>query len=251
MAKIIFLTGAGISVPSGLQTFRHSPGASEPLWENYSIEDVAMFKGFIKDPLTVHNFYNNRRREINNALPNDAHKIIAELQQSHDVLVVTQNIDNLHEKAGTKNIIHLHGKHNTFKCLSCNHYFIHDDNWGVNNTCPSCTSPFSQVRPDIVWYEEGINLKEYYFIEDSISEADIFIQVGTSAKVSTVKNLYKKAKRRKRVEINMERTHRNIYEFHHYYIGSADFALPLFNKDIEEILNNEKKSIRKLVYPFV
>lgn len=250
MAKIVFLTGAGISAPSGLQTFRRSPGEHEPLWENFSVEDVAMFKGFIKSPETVHHFYNKRRYEINNALPNEAHRVIADLQKKHDVLVVTQNIDNLHEKAGSHNVIHLHGTHNTLKCLSCNHHFNHDNDWTINDTCPSCSVNFSQVRPDIVWYEEGINLKEYYFVEDSISEADIFVQVGTSAKVSTVKNLYKKAKRRKRVEINMERTHRNIYEFHHYYIGSADFGLPAFSQDIEEILKYEQRAIKKLVHPF-
>lgn len=249
MAKIVFLTGAGISEPSGLKTFRGSSNSVIPLWEEHSIDDVATFKGFVSDPLKVHHFYNQRRYDINNAKPNQAHFSIAELEKDHEVLVATQNIDDLHERAGSSNVIHIHGKHNTFKCLECGHRFIHNHNWSINDKCNSCGAIFSKVRPDIVWYEEGVNLKEYYFVEDSISDADIFVQVGTSAKVSTVSKLYRKAKRRKRVEINMERPHRNPYEFHHYYIGSAEFGVSAFCDDIEKILEYTN-SIKRLVHPF-
>lgn len=249
MAKIVFLTGAGISVPSGLKTFRNNSNNGIAFWEEYDVDEIATFKGFLDDPFKVHNFYNNRRLEINKALPNQAHLSIAELEKKHEVLVATQNIDNLHEKAGSSNVIHIHGKYNLFRCLKCSHKFIYNDNWSINDTCPKCKTSFDQVRPDIVWYEEGINLKEYYLIEDSIADADIFVQVGTSAKVSTVNKLYKKAKRRKRVEINMQRVHKNIYEFHNYYIGSAEFGVPAFCNDIDEILKYSK-SIKKLVSPF-
>lgn len=249
MAKIVFLTGAGISAPSGLNTFRKNAGSHEPLWDKHSIEDVAMLKGFIKNPALVHDFYNQRRLEINAASPNDAHKAIASLQAHHDVLIATQNIDNLHECAGSENVIHIHGKHNTFKCLSCSHKFIYNTTWTISNSCTQCGALFDRVRPDIVWYDEGVNFKDYYFVEDTISEADIFVQVGTSGQVSTVNRLHRKAKRRKRVEINMERTHKNIYEFHHYYIGSAEYGLPAFCEDIDKILEYGT-SIKKLVKPF-
>lgn len=249
MAKIVFLTGAGISAPSGLNTFRKSPCLNEPLWDTHTIADVAMLKGFIKNPTLVHDFYNQRRLEINAASPNDAHKAIADLQTNHDVLVATQNIDNLHERAGSENVIHIHGKHNTFKCLSCSHKFIHNTSWTISNSCQQCGALFDQVRPDIVWYEESVNLKDFYRVEDTISEADIFVQVGTSGQIVTISKLYRKAKRRKRVEINMERTHKNIYEFHHYYIGSAEHGVPAFCEDIDKILQYGH-SIRRLVLPF-
>lgn len=249
MAKIVFLTGAGISAPSGLNTFRKTVGSHEPLWDKHCIEDVAMLKGFIENPTRVHDFYNQRRLEINAASPNDAHKAIANLQNHHDVLVATQNIDNLHERAGSENVIHIHGKYNTFKCLSCSHKFIHNTTWTISNSCQQCGALFDRVRPDIVWYEESVNLKDYYRVEDAISEADIFVQVGTSGQVSTVNRLHRKTKRRKRVEINMERTHKNIYEFHHYYIGSAEYGVPAFCEDIDRILEYGN-SIKRLVSPF-
>lgn len=249
MAKIVFLTGAGISAPSGLNTFRKTAGSHEPLWDKHRIQDVAMLKGFIENPTRVHDFYNQRRLEINAASPNDAHKAIANLQNHHEVLVATQNIDNLHERAGSENVIHIHGKYNTFKCLSCSHKFIHNTTWTISNSCQQCGALFDRVRPDIVWYEESVNLKEFYGVEDAVSEADIFVQVGTSAKIKTISKLYRKAKRRKRVEINMERTHKNIYEFHHYYIGSAEYGVPAFCEDIDKILEYGN-SIKRLVSPF-
>ncbi|MDQ6757230.1 MAG: NAD-dependent deacylase [Bacteroidota bacterium] len=171
---IVVLTGAGISAESGLKTFRDSDG----LWMGYNVEDVATPGAFKKNPELVLDFYNMRRKDVASALPNAAHKGLAELEKNFDVTIVTQNIDDLHERGGSTNVIHLHGE--IFKMRSVADankiYEIRDEiNLG------DLAEDGSQLRPHIVWFEEPVPM-----IEKAIkimTEADIFILVGSSLQV--------------------------------------------------------------------
>lgn len=169
--KLVVLTGAGISAESGLKTFRDSDG----LWEGYNIEDVATPRAWKKDPRLVLEFYNYRRRNVLEAKPNAAHFGLAELQNDFDVTIITQNIDDLHERAGSKNVMHLHGE--IFKMRSEKNaqliYDIKGDiHWG------DIAPDGAQLRPHIVWFEEPVPM-----IEEAVpvvQAADIFVVVGTS-----------------------------------------------------------------------
>jgi NAD-dependent deacetylase len=169
--KLVVLTGAGISAESGLKTFRDSDG----LWEGYDIEDVATPRAWRKNPQLVLDFYNNRRRKVLDARPNAAHYGLAELEKKYDVTIITQNIDDLHERAGSSNIIHLHGE--IFKMRSERNeeliYEIRGD-MRIGDTAEDG----AQLRPHIVWFEEPVPK-----IEEAIpvvNRADIFVVVGTS-----------------------------------------------------------------------
>lgn len=169
--KLVVLTGAGISAESGLKTFRDSDG----LWEGYNIEDVATPRAWRRDPQLVLDFYNMRRRAVKEANPNQAHYILAELEQHYDVQIVTQNIDDLHERAGSTNVLHLHGE--IFKMRSEEDedlvYEIYND-ISLGDTAADGT----QLRPHIVWFEEPVPK-----IADAIpvmQSADIFVLIGTS-----------------------------------------------------------------------
>jgi len=172
--KIIVLTGAGISAESGLKTFRDSDG----LWMGYNIEDVATPRAFTRNPSQVLDFYNMRRREVASANPNAAHTGLAELEQSYDVTIITQNIDNLHERAGSTNVLHLHGE--IFKMCSCNNksitYDIYEDMLPYKNAPDG--SPY---RPAIVWFEEEVPMIPV--AAELMASAEIFILVGTSLQV--------------------------------------------------------------------
>lgn len=172
--NLIILTGAGVSAESGLKTFRDSDG----LWMGYDVQEVASPQGWQKNPELVLDFYNQRRKEVAKALPNPAHKGIADLQDNFNVSIITQNIDDLHERAGSKNVIHLHGE--IFKMRSENDentfydalYDIYLGHKGVDG---------SQLRPHVVWFGEPVPM-----IEEAakiMSTADIFILTGTSLQV--------------------------------------------------------------------
>ncbi len=169
--KLVVLTGAGISAESGLKTFRDSDG----LWEGYDIEDVATPRAWIKNPGLVLEFYNYRRREVAKAQPNAAHIGLAELQENFDVHIITQNIDDLHERAGAKKVLHLHGEIFKMRCEKYEDliYEIRDD------IKPGDKSEKGfQLRPHIVWFEEPVPM-----IEEAMNitkTADIFAVVGTS-----------------------------------------------------------------------
>lgn len=169
--KLVVLTGAGISAESGLRTFRDSDG----LWEGYNVYEVASPRGWAKDPELVLNFYNMRRRDIAEAQPNAAHYGLAELEQDFDVTIITQNIDDLHERAGSTNVLHLHGE--IFKMRSVRDAFTTYEIRGdikLGDTAPDG----SQLRPYIVWFEEPVPMIET--AADIASMADIFVVVGTS-----------------------------------------------------------------------
>lgn len=169
--KFVVLTGAGISAESGLKTFRDSDG----LWESYSIYDVATPRGFAKDPALVLDFYNMRRKDVANALPNDAHKGLAELERDFDVHIITQNIDDLHERGGSTNVMHLHGE--IFKMRSVknvnNIYEIKGD-----IKVGDLAADGGQLRPHIVWFEEQVPMIEKAV--DVMATADLFAVIGTS-----------------------------------------------------------------------
>lgn len=169
--NVVVLSGAGISAESGLQTFRDSDG----LWEGYRIEDVATPRAWKKDPQRVLEFYNYRRREVSKAQPNDAHIALAELEKEHDVWIITQNIDDLHERAGSTRVLHLHGE--IFQMRSVKDettiYPIRED-IRLGDLAPDG----GQLRPHIVWFEEPVPA----FTEAILlaEKADLFIVVGTS-----------------------------------------------------------------------
>ncbi len=179
MKNLVFFTGAGISQESGIKTFRDSDG----LWEGFDVNQVASIEGFHKNPELVLNFYNQRRRQLLTAQPNEAHYTIALLEDQFNVTVVTQNVDDLHERAGSKNIIHLHGE--LLKSRSVNNsnriYFCNSDiNFG------DVDAYGDQLRPHIVWFGEMVPMLEYAI--RICSEAEIFVVVGTSLQVYPAAN---------------------------------------------------------------
>jgi NAD-dependent deacetylase len=169
--KLVVLTGAGISAESGLKTFRDSDG----LWEGYAIEDVATPRAWRKNPQLVLDFYNMRRRAVLNAQPNDAHKGIAALEADYDVQIITQNIDDLHERAGSTNVMHLHGE--IFKMRSEHAYHMVYPITGDINLGDTAEDG-AQLRPHIVWFEESVPMIEHAI--PVMEEADIFVLIGTS-----------------------------------------------------------------------
>lgn len=180
MKKIVVLSGAGMSAESGINTFRDAGG----LWEQYPVEQVATPEGYARDPELVTNFYNERRKQLLSVEPNEGHKLVAELEKDYEVTVVTQNVDNLHEKAGSSNVIHLHGEL-TKVCSSKdpnNKKFIKElspDHYEVK--MGDLAGDGSQLRPFIVWFGEAVPEIEHAI--QYVSKADIFIIIGTSMNV--------------------------------------------------------------------
>lgn len=171
---LVVLTGAGISAESGIKTFRDSDG----LWMGHDINDVATPGGFAKNPALVLDFYNQRRREVRKANPNLAHKGLADLEDIFEVTIITQNIDDLHERGGSKNVLHLHGE--IFKMRSCTNStkifnILNDISVG------DFAEDGSQLRPHIVWFEEDVPMIETAV--DVVRNADIFVVIGTSLQV--------------------------------------------------------------------
>lgn len=175
MKRIVVFTGAGISAESGIRTFRDSGG----LWENYAIEDVATLQAWFKNPELVLEFYNQRRRQVIKATPNAAHLALVELEKLFEVTVITQNIDDLHERAGSTCVVHLHGEimkaRSTFNPSLI--YSIQSDSILLGDRCEEG----SQLRPHIVWFGEAVPMMEKaMFITE---RADIFMVIGTSLAV--------------------------------------------------------------------
>ena len=170
--KLVVLSGAGISAESGIPTFRDSNG----LWEGYDVMEVATPEGWRKNPALVLDFYNQRRKRALEVLPNRGHEIIAELQNHFDVTVVTQNVDNLHERAGSKKVIHLHGS--LFESRSCADESLVYPISGWELKMGDVCEKGSQLRPNIVWFGEMVPLMDV--AASHASEAEIFVVVGTS-----------------------------------------------------------------------
>lgn len=178
--KIVFLTGAGMSVESGFKTFRGNDG----LWENYPVDQVASHEGWLNDPTLVTNFYNMLRKKLYAAEPNEGHKLIKRLEEKYDVCVITQNVDNLHERAGSTKVIHLHGE--LTKVCSSNEPY--DDRYIIDLPADNCevtpgtkAGDGSLLRPFIVFFGESVPMIEPAAVE--AQSADIFVIIGTSLNV--------------------------------------------------------------------
>ncbi len=176
MKKLVVLSGAGISAESGLKTFRDSDG----LWEGYDVYEVATPRGWNKNPQLVLDFYNMRRKDVTKAIPNKAHVVLAELEQHFDVHIITQNIDDLHERAGSSKVLHLHGE--IFKMrsvLDTDHKKI--ESILVDILLGDLAPDGGQYRPHIVWFEEDVPMIQK--AAAIVEQADIFVVVGTSLAV--------------------------------------------------------------------
>lgn len=172
--KLVVLSGAGISAESGVKTFRDSNG----LWENHRIEDVASPEGFNRNPQVVLDFYNARRRQLKEVEPNEAHRILAELEKDFDVFVITQNVDDLHERAGSTKVIHLHGELKKARPVNDESSIIEWDNdLNIGDT----DGQGNQLRPHIVWFGEMVPAMEA--AEEIVKTAELFLIVGTSMQV--------------------------------------------------------------------
>lgn len=178
--KIVVLTGAGISAESGLKTFRDNNG----LWENHSVEEVATPEGFKRNPELVYRFYNQRRRQLLSpeVKPNHAHFALAKLENvfKNNFTLVTQNVDNLHQRAGNTNVLHMHGRLLSARCVSSNKSTPLRTDLNSSNRCQCCVPP-NNLRPDIVWFGEMPKYMQQ--IENTLSQADLFVSIGTSGTV--------------------------------------------------------------------
>ena len=193
MKKIVVLTGAGVSAESGVSTFRDSDG----LWENHRVEDVASIEGWYRNPSLVLDFYNERRAQLATVKPNAAHLAIAALEDEYKVTVVTQNVDNLHERAGSTKIIHLHGELTKVRPENCCNdrdgyseetvFDIGSDAIHIGDMAPNG----AQLRPHIVWFGEAVPKIEKAI--DAVEAADILLIVGTSLQVYPAAGLYRYA----------------------------------------------------------
>lgn len=172
--KIVVLTGAGISAESGLKTFRDAGG----LWEGHDIMEVATPEAFARNPLLVLDFYNQRRRQLLTVLPNKAHMALTELEKYFDVTIVTQNVDDLHERAGSSRVIHLHGELLKVRCTVKEESILE---WRTDLKMGDLSPDGHQLRPHIVWFGEQVPMIET--AKDLMAEADITIIVGTSMQV--------------------------------------------------------------------
>ncbi len=229
MRNIVILTGAGISAESGLRTFR----AADGLWEDHRIEDVATPEAFARDPALVHRFYDARRANLATVEPNAAHHALARLDAvwPGGLLIVTQNVDDLHERAGTKRLLHMHGELNQGWCLTCDGRFAWDGAMGDGAACPTCGGVGS-VRPDIVWF--GEMPYEMETIDAALMNADLFVSIGTSGAVYPAAGFVQTARYRgaQTLEINLESSQGSVF-FDDHRCGLASEEVPAW---VEEVL---------------
>ncbi len=200
MERIVILTGAGVSAESGLGTFRDKDG----LWTRYDLAEVATPEGFARNPRLVHDFYNARRANALDAIPNAAHTALARLERDWpgEVLIVTQNVDDLHERAGSRNVLHMHGALAGALCAACDHRWPAPRVMDANAPCPACSAP--RTRPDIVWFGEI----PYHMdqIAEALWQADLFVSIGTSGEVYPAAGFVQEAQEAgaETLEINLE-----------------------------------------------
>ena len=229
--NIVILTGAGVSAESGLATFRGADG----LWEGHRVEDVATPEAFDRDPVLVHQFYDARREKLETVEPNEAHKALARLDAEWpgEFLLVTQNVDDLHERAGSKRLIHMHGQNTKGWCLACDNRFPWQGPMGEGASCPSCQT-VGRVRPDIVWFHEMPYEMER--IEDALRECDLFVSIGTSGAVYPAAGFVQTARYcgAHTLEINLEPS-LGSYLFNESRTGRASVEVP---KWVEELLGS-------------
>jgi NAD-dependent deacetylase len=223
--SIVILTGAGISAESGIKTFRDNNG----LWENHRVEEVATPEGFQADPGLVYRFYNLRRASLKDPLiqPNDAHFALSKLEKEfkNKILLVTQNVDDLHERSGSKNIIHMHGELNKIRCMKTNKVFGTYKEITSETECECCEEK-GNLRPHIVWF--GEMPFQMMDIMASIHSCDLFLSIGTSGVVYPAAGLVSEAKLRAKaycLQINLDATE-NEGMFDETIKGKAGEKLP-------------------------
>lgn len=219
--NIVILTGAGISAESGLKTFRDSGG----LWENHRVEDVATPQGFAQNPKLVQRFYNLRRQQLKEAEPNPAHIALAELEQQWqgNFLMVTQNVDNLHERAGSKHVLHMHGELQKVSCQRSLEVFFWTDDVTIDTLCPCCNIAGS-LRPYIVWFGEIPLYMDT--IAEALIQCDIFVAIGTSGLVYPAAGFVHEAKYHAAttIECNLEPSYNPAFDYGLY--GLATVKVP-------------------------
>lgn len=224
----MILTGAGISADSGVPTFR----AADGLWEGHRVEDVATPEAFSRDPALVHTFYDARRAHLEKVEPNPAHLALAKLERSWpgDFLLVTQNVDDLHERAGSQRVIHMHGELKRGWCLACNTRSPWTGAMGEGAACPACAST-GQVRPDIVWF--GEMPYEMERIDEALRECDLFASIGTSGAVYPAAGFVQTARYvgAHCVELNLEPSQGSLF-FHETRLGRASEVVPSWVEDL-------------------
>lgn len=226
--NIVVLTGAGISAESGLATFR----AADGLWEGHRVEDVATPEAYRRDPALVHQFYDARRARLEEVEPNAAHHALAKLdaEWAGDFLLVTQNVDDLHERAGSKRLIHMHGELTKGWCLACDERFAWKGAMGEGASCPGCSAS-GRVRPDIVWF--GEMPYEMDAIEEALRSCDLFVSIGTSGAVYPAAGFVQTARYcgAKTLEMNLEPS-LGSFLFDDSRAGKATELVPAFVKEL-------------------
>jgi len=220
--KLVVLTGAGMSAESGITTFRDSGG----LWERYPMEQVATPEGFEADPGLVLNFYNIRRRELLKARPNEGHRGLVDLESYFDVAIITQNIDNLHEQAGSRKVLHLHGE--LMKARSTgDESLIYDIDPLHCDIRPGdlCRKGF-QLRPHVVWFGEAVPMIQE--AEEITRQADIFVIIGTSMNVYPAAGLLQDVRKNVPVYlIDPKDVYTSRYDIHHIKKGASEGVMEL------------------------
>ena len=226
--SIVVLTGAGISQESGLETFRDADG----IWAKVRIEDVATPEAFTLDPARVHAFYNARRKQMRDpgVKPNAAHLALARLEQHRGAIIVTQNIDDLHERAGGHNILHMHGELSMERCTRCDTTGPAPAELSAELECSRCGSA-GGLRPDVVWFGE----MPYYMdrIEIALADCALFVSIGTSGNVYPAASFVRQAKRAgaRTVELNLEPSE-GASMFDEARYGQATELVPAFVNEL-------------------
>ncbi|HEV7416428.1 NAD-dependent deacylase [Tianweitania sediminis] len=228
-SSIVILTGAGISAESGVDTFRDKGG----IWSKVDLRDVATPEGFARDPERVHAFYNERRSGLSSVEPNAAHRALAQLEAEFagDVLVVTQNIDNLHERGGSKRLIHMHGELTKIFCTKCGTRREEHGDLTTFDCCPQCGA-MGTLRPDVVWFGEmPYQMDE---ISEALQQCDLFVSIGTSGNVYPAAGFVEEAHQAgaHTVELNLEASEHHT-RFAEVRRGRATELVPAF---VEELL---------------
>jgi NAD-dependent deacetylase len=230
LRSILILTGSGISAESGIDTFRDKDG----IWSKVDYREVATPEGFARNPDRVHEFYNMRRQRVRAVEPNAAHFALARLEREYagELLVVTQNVDSLHERAGTQNLLHMHGQHDQVLCNNCGQRFAWDADLSRQVPCPACHST-GTLRPDVVWFGE----MPYHMnrIAKALRSAELFVSIGTSGSVYPAAGFVQQARENgaHTIELNLEPSE-GISFFAEAHHGKATDVVPSF---VERILS--------------
>ena len=227
--NIVILTGAGVSAESGVATFRGPDGT----WEGHRVEDVATPQAFARDPQLVQNFYDQRRAKVQTVDPNPAHMALARLdhQWQGDLLLITQNVDDLHDRAGSKRLLHMHGELLQAWCLACDQRCQWTGPLLDHPPCPNC-SESGTLRPDIVWFGEIPYQMDQ--IESAVLKCNLFVSIGTSGAVYPAAGLVQLARHvgAQTLEMNLERSGGSSF-FHETRLGKAGEIVPLW---VDEVL---------------